>query len=335
MLVVLRTGSAQAASQLEACVSELVIKATAAKFPPLSISERAIRAAILDAISRIQASVSTQEIMRALEVGDIEGAVELVRFELGEEFLLSILPAHLRKAYEISGASAAVETGSLLGVGYSFNIITPRAVDWVRMHAGGLIQQWGDSSRDALRRLIAQGFANGTTASALARQIKNTGIGLTWRQARAVLNMRHRLEADGVPASKIDARAERYFNRLLRERAEMIARTEITSAMTNARLEAWRQAADKGLLDTTHWEKEWLATQDARVCEFCADLDGSRAAVPDGVFVGDSGTIGGTGPGYHPRCRCTVMLVEIGSKPIPRARPNITGDPGIRPQRVA
>lgn len=302
--------------------TEPVLKATAPKTPPLTTTERAIARAILEAVAKMQASASTRAIMEALDNGDVAGAIDQTRFDLGEDYILSILPAKLRDAYEESGLAAAAETSRTLDVAYSFNLITPRATDWVRLNAASLIQQWGDSSRDAIRRLIADGFARGIGSGALARQIKASGVGLTWRQARAVLNMRHREEADGTPADVIDKRAVRYFNRLLKDRAAMIARTEMTRAMTHARLESWRQAIDKRLLDPTQWEKEWLATQDSRVCPECADLDGSRAAVPDGVFVGDSGTNGGVGPGAHVRCRCTVILVEKGSATIPRARPN-------------
>ena len=282
--------------------------------------ERALAKVILEAVAKIQESSVTREIVAALEAGDVAGAVERIRFDLGEDYLLSILPAKLRDAYEASGLRAAAEAAGTFGAEYSFNIITPQAVEWVRRNAGALIQQWGDSSRDAMRRIIADGFERGIGAGALARQIKQSGVGLTWRMSRAVLRMRHRLEEDGRPADQIERMTTRYFNRLLKDRAEMIARTEMTRAMTHARLESWRQAIDKRLLDPTQWEKEWLATHDSRTCERCLDLDGTRAAVPDGVFIGDSGTVGGVGPGYHPRCRCVCILVERGSKQIPRAK---------------
>jgi SPP1 gp7 family putative phage head morphogenesis protein len=315
--------------------TEPVQKASPSRYAIMTATERAIRRAILDAIAKVQQSTSTREIVAALDAGDVNRAVALVRLDLGEDFLRSALPVHLRGAYETAGLAATAETGRQLGIGYSFNLITPRAIEWVSQNAGSLIQQWGDSSRDALRRLIGDAFQRGIGSSALARQIKQTGIGITWRSARAVLNMRHRLEADGVAADTIDKRAERYFNRLLRDRAEMIARTEMTRAMTHARLESWRQAIGRGLLDPGRYVKEWVTTHDARTCETCLALDGARAPVPDGIFIGEDGTNGGLGPGAHPRCRCIVITVEAGSQRIPRAQPNIPGDPGIRPRRAA
>jgi hypothetical protein len=263
-------------------------KATAPRLPPLDATERAIAAAILAAVAEIRDQTVLANIRRALELNDIAGALEAIRFDMGEEYLRSIIPQQLRMAYEQTGIAVARAPA----IGYSFNILTPQAVDWVRENAGSMIRQWGDSSRDALRRIMADGFQNQVTAAVMARRIKDSGIGLTWRQARAVLNMRHRMEADGIAAATIDARAERYFKRLLRYRAELIARTEMARASANARREAWRQAIGAGLLDTGRNEQEWLARIDARTCfpagTFVLMRDGSQQrieTVRQGDFV--------------------------------------------------
>ena len=295
---------------------EPVVKATAPKLPPLSTLERRIRTAILTALDRIQGEARYGDIRDALDRGDVEAAVEAVRIELGEAFLRSAIPQALRQAYEIEGDDVATV------LGYSFDILTPQAVDWVRQNAGSLIRQWGDSSRDAIRNLIAESFRLNVPVGTLARQIRQTGIGLTWRQARAVLNMRQRLMADGLDAAKVDARAERYFKRLARYRAELIARTEMARASEHARHEAWRQGIAEGLIDPSRTEQEWVATHDHRACDDCLDLDGTRASIPDGHFVSATGTDGGLGPPRHPSCRCRATAVAVGSKPLPRAQPN-------------
>jgi hypothetical protein len=295
---------------------EPVTKATAPKLPPLSNLERRIRTALLAALDQIQSQTRTADIRAALESGDVEGAVEAVRVELGEAFLRSAIPQALRQAYEIEGDAIATD------IGYAFDILTPAAVDWVRANAASLIQQWGDSSREAIRNLIAESFRLNVPVGTLARQIRQTGIGLTWRQARAVLNLRQRLAADGLDAAKIDARAERYFKQLARYRAELIARTEMARASENARHEAWTQGIAEGYIDPTRSVQEWVATHDHRACDECLDLDGSRAAMPNGHFVGENGTDGGSGPPYHPQCRCRTILVDAAKPSLQRARPN-------------
>jgi len=296
---------------------EPVAKATAPKLPPLSTLERRIRTALLTALDKIRGATRLADIRDAVDRGEVEAAVEAIRVELGEAFLRSAVPQALRQAYEIEGDDVAT------ALGYTFDILTPQAVDWVRQNAGSLIRQWGDSSRDALRNLVAEGFRLNVPTATLARQIRQTGIGLTWRQARAVLNLRQRLTADGLDAAKVDARAERYFKRLARYRAELISRTEMARASEYARHEAWRQGIVEGFIDPTRTEQEWTATEDHRCCEECADLDGTRASIPDGHFISANGTDGGVGPPLHPACRCRATAVAVGSKPLPRAQVNV------------
>lgn len=306
-------------------------KAYAPKFPSLSDEERALRDALLAATRRIRDRIVAAQIERALEHYDVEGAIHLAQIKLGEDYLASVIPANLRRAYERMGAATTRDVEQRFGIEYTFNQISPGAIDWVQRTAGSLIEQWGHSTREALRQLIARGFQEAIPYGKLARMIRDTGIGLTKQHERWVDRFRARLEAEGFPASKIDARVERYYRQLLKLRAEMIARTEIARASENARLESWKQAINRGLLDTRRMEKEWLATSDRRVCERCSDLDGTRAPAPDGIFVSEGGEDGGLGPPAHPACRCASILVPKGSRKMPRARVNIPGDRGIRP----
>jgi len=66
--------------------------------------------------------------------------------------------------------------------------------------------------------------------------------------------------------------------------------------------------------------KEFLATQDDRVCEWCASLDGKTAGLGENFFnKGDSLTVGGKTmtfdyedipyPPIHSQCRCTIIAV--------------------------
>lgn len=282
---------------------EFISKATAPKLPPLSRLERQIRAALLEALDKIQSSTKVTAIRDALDDGDVEAAVRAVRVDLGEAFLRSAIPAQLRDAYELAADEVALD------IGYSFDILSPAAVDWVRMNAGSLITQWGESSRVSIRNLIAENFKNNVPVMKLARQIRDTGIGLTWRQARAVLNMRQSLEAADVNGKTIDARALRYYRQLAKYRAELIARTETARASIHARQEAWKQGIAQGLIDPNRSQQKWVATSDQRCCDECTDLNGSVAEL-GGRFIGPEGTDGGEGPPQHPACRCSVTITE-------------------------
>lgn len=263
--------------------TEPISKANAPKQPPLTKLERQIRAVLLAALDKIQSSTKVSEIRDALDAGNVTAAVEAVRIDLGEDFLRSAIPSILRDQYELAADTVATD------IGYSFDILSPRAVDWVRANAASMIEQWGASSRIALSELIASNFQQNTPVAALARMIRDTGIGLTSRQARAVDNLRQSLAESGVKQATIDKRAERYARQLAKFRAELIARTETARASIHARQEAWRQGIASGLIDTTRSQQKWVATSDHRCC-FPA---GTMVETPDGqrpiesIRVGD------------------------------------------------
>jgi SPP1 gp7 family putative phage head morphogenesis protein len=320
-------------------MSYRIEKATAPKFPPLGPSEKAVRDALMFAVKRIRDQFVMRDVIRALERNDIDGAVELIRFEVGEEFLMSSLPAHLRAAYELAGHEAARVIATQTGTTITFNIITPQAVQWVMDNAGKLIKEWGASSREAIRDYIVRAFQNPdiTTIPGLSRQIRESLIndlpaitGLTKQQAGWVANMRARLEAEGRKPDQVDRMVERYTKRLLKYRSEMIARTELKKAQIAAQQEQWRQAIEAGLIDPDETEMEWMTREDPRTCAECIELDGARAKLPDGEFRADSG-LTSPGPPQHPSCRCAVALADVGAPHVPStAKPN-DDTPGIRP----
>jgi SPP1 gp7 family putative phage head morphogenesis protein len=278
-------------------------KATAPRYPPLGVTDRAIRDSLLLAVARIKDLFVASQVVRALEANDVEGAIEIIRFEEGEAFLQSVIPSHLRGVYELAAAKAAKDL-TTAGMSIRFDIVNPQSVTWIRNHAAELITQWGQSSQQAIRDLILRAFEDGIPPTSLARLIRDTGVGLTSRQALAVENMRRRLtEAGQLTVEQIQARVERYGRKLLRYRTEMIARTEVIRASREGQQALWRQAVERGLLDPSKALQEWVVAEDERLCPICAELDGTTAPL-EMPFPEP----GGMGPPQHPDCRCTLVL---------------------------
>jgi F like protein len=96
-------------------------------------------------------------------------------------------------------------------------------------------------------------------------------------------------------------KAKVYAEKLLRQRAKTIARTEILRASNAGQRAAWRSARDKGILPRTTL-REWIATGGA--CAICSPLDGKTAGL-DEPFDG-----GIDSPPAHPSCRCTTGLIN-------------------------
>ena len=136
-----------------------------------------------------------------------------------------------------------------------------------RDNAAELVSGIDETTRDSLRDLIAQGLED------------NIGT-------------------DEIAASIADAYA------FSPERAELIAKTEVADANSEAAVEGYRAAKDAGVAV----KKEWLLGGDP--CDICqANADQGPIDVDDDFESGDDA------PTAHPRCECAVgPVVEDGQK---------------------
>jgi len=126
---------------------------------------------------------------------------------------------------------------------------------------------------------------------------------------------------EGEGAKVLAKRVNESIKSLKRSQAERIARTEVLRASNKATIEAYRQS---GVVSG----KEWLTSRDARLCDWCAPLDGK--IIPDSIDknffnkgdqwvvedpkTGNSKTLhlnyDSVGePPLHPNCRCTTVPV--------------------------
>lgn len=148
-----------------------------------------------------------------------------------------------------------------------------------------------------IRILITEAIREGIPVYEAARTIRPL-IGLTAQQGQAVLKYRARLIDNGLTLAKVNEKVDKYAEEKLRERGDMIARTEIMDALNAGQDEAWQQAQDKGLL-TENATKEVILTDDA--CDFCVGI-----AAEGPVLIGDD--FSEEGPPFHPNCRCTEAI---------------------------
>lgn len=81
---------------------------------------------------------------------------------------------------------------------------------------------------------------------------------------------------EGKPLSKADAQAitQRYRNRLLKDRGEAIARTELIGSMHHAQDEGLRQMVDSGRARADAVSREWDASEDSHTRDSHRAMDG-------------------------------------------------------------
>lgn len=221
-----------------------------------------------------------------------------------------------------------------IGVQVSLNRLNPEAVAWLQNYTFALIREVSDEAIEAVRDTILEAFREGGHPYEQARTIRNV-VGLTRSQAAAVRNFRRMLESQAfdqaltrelrdkrfdptllkliqskqaLSKGRIDQMTERYYQRYLKYRAEMISRTESLRASNSGQNELWRQAADQGLLDRDRGRRMWVVARDERLCEICREIPRMN---PDGVKLGETfktsrGPI--EFPPAHVSCRCTCVI---------------------------
>lgn len=227
--------------------------------------------------------------------------------------LASAAQAEARQAVR-SGVRAMNQLPRALTAQFSFDNKDPRAIAWARQRAGSLIAQIEAETLDIIRTIIADSLNSGIPLGPTTERIQRV-IGLHDRWQRAVENSfrkdYERLVGQGlrpeVAQRRANVAAEKYRNRLIKARAQNIARTELAAAQNYGQYLTWVQAADKGLINTGKTMKEWVAGpsgwRGVVVCDICAPMNGQKVpmnqAFSNGVLM----------PPAHPNCRCRAILI--------------------------
>lgn len=190
-----------------------------------------------------------------------------------------------------------------------FEAHDPEVVRWVEQNAARLIVEVGEETRAAVRGIIALAFEEGLPPKRAAKLVREV-VGLTSRQAQAVANLRARLDARGIKADVLDRRVARYAERLRRQRALTIARTESMRAANEGQRQQWRQARDRGYLNEGD-RRQWVATPDERTCPVCWPLRRATAPINEDVWTRTDGVVVNIELPAHPNCRCTAVLHQV------------------------
>src|SRR5690606_30084924 len=122
--------------------------------------EPRIRAGFMAAVTDLSANVNWRELLANLEAGDIEGAIAA----------LNISPAAWQQyseavstAYATSGSAHAAQI-RMIGIGAigtRFNMLNPRAEQWIREHVGSSITGFVEEQIEVARQTIAAGYQLG------------------------------------------------------------------------------------------------------------------------------------------------------------------------------
>ena len=229
---------------------------------------------LFDALDTLKKQIPTASLVDLIEGGQLDQVLAAVKLELPD---LTALRDVIGTIAGQSGRVAAV------GLNMRFDLVNERAVRWAGEYGSQLITEVNRETQQAVAEIVQRGFLEGQAPRVQALAIEQV-VGLHSRDAGAVTRYLSGLVESGVSERRAADLAGTYSKRLLRKRAELIARTETMRASNMGQQLAWDAAADTGLLIREETRKVWIVTDDDRTCSRCMSLE--DATVPlDGSFT--------------------------------------------------
>ena len=296
----------------------------------LAAAAISFRRRFLETVQQITDSVTLAQLEDLLSAGRYDEALVVAE----------IAAANLGTAYSMSFLASADDTmrfiANSINVIVNFDRTNEGAVDMMRRNQLRLVREFTREQRLATRYAMVEGIAQGLNPRQQALLFRQT-LGLTRRQAQAVLNYRRLLEAGDAAAlqralrdrrfdpsvraavsgerpltsDQVDRMVARYRERYIRYRSEVIARTEALRSVHEGAQEAYRQAISEGVLDADELVQEWITATDERVRNSHSFMHGQQRPIGQPFLSGAGNLIRYPGdidaPGSETiQCRCVL-----------------------------
>lgn len=286
-----------------------------------------IRDAFLAAIQDIVDTVLLNQVIDAVQAGDVERAFRVIGFSAAA---MRPITAMIEKAFETGGILTGKTFPTYLNTPsgkavFRFDVRNSRAEKWLREQSSSLVVDITEDARTNIRTVITAGMQEGRNPRNVALDIvgridQSTGhrvggvVGLTTPQEYWVRNTRQKLIAldptyfdralrdkrfdrtvqaaidsgKPLPADVVEKLVLRYKDNALKYRGEMIGRTEAMQSLNASEYEATLQAVDLGATKAGDVQREWDSAHDNRVRWSHRVLNGQKVGLSQ-PFVSPSG----------------------------------------------
>ena len=296
-------------------------------------AERTLRRAAVNAIIASRARLGTRmQLAQLISEGRIEEAVERSARQGAIEIAQSSAAVYVEQGQAMAG-----RLDKILDVTVGFDQVHDFAVERMRRNQLELVRHWTENQREIAHEVIREGIQEGINPIEQARRFR-ASTGLTPRQHQAVSNYRAALERvrDGdttalnralrdkrfdrtvrraisnrepLTDAQINRMVDRYYERSIKHRAEMIARTEAMRSVNAGNQDALRQATADGTVREDEIRRTWVATSDERTRPDHVAADGQEVGMNEPFIVGGASLEFPLDPNGPPEqtvaCRCT------------------------------
>lgn len=179
---------------------------------------------------------------------------------------------------------------------------------WLKVHGAQSISDLPEETRRTIRSVLVETARRGGHPSEVARRIAGL-VDLTAEQTLAVEALIAQALQSGMSEMQARKKAEAFAASLRKERARLIARTEMLRAANAAQESAVQQAYRAGWIDPAITKRVWIAALDSKTCPICAAMAGVEVGFHE-LFQTPVGPL--RHPPAHPGCRCSWGLrVEV------------------------
>lgn len=297
------------------------------------VLERKLGMAWADIAEWLRSQNALDAITARLEARDYAGAIGDI------DSAAARFATEIQEAYAEAGRKAAAWLDRQLPDKLpTFDAANPHAVRRAQANRYELIQGLSNEQREITRNIITDGARRGVNPREMARDLRDS-IGLTPTQEQHVRNYRRALEdarfadastrqlhddrynrtlaaarrdGESLTPAQIDKMVERYRSNYVSYRAEVIARTEGLRAAHEGTEELYRQAVERGDVESRHLVRVWNAgpaTRHAR--EQHQAMDGMTSPMGDAFVAPDGTRLRYPGdpqapPSHTAQCRCSL-----------------------------
>lgn len=267
----------------------------------LAQSEGRFRRAIQNNLSQITDGRRFNRIERLIQQEQYEQAINE-----SARIVAETVNAEFVRTYTVGGFEAADFVQRAIGLQVNFNQVNERAIGQLQQETQRLITRFTEQQRQATAQALqaalpslTEGLRVGVNPRETARAFRDS-IGLTPNQEEWVRNYRRALEQNsarslqyelrdrrfdsttqnaidrGEPLSQtvIDRNVQRYRERAIKYRSEVIARTESLRSLNLGLREGFQQQIDNGNLNANQLQRKWVTARDERVRDSHSPMNG-------------------------------------------------------------
>lgn len=184
------------------------------------------------------------------------------------------------------------------------DLSNPFLVNFINTQTASKLTDLDEKTKEIIRDGVRKSFSNRITPNKIAKEILDQ-IKLSSKENEELIQLQLELEKQGITKTKIVAKIESQRKSLLKEKALMIAATEVRIAHDSCQLAIWKYELSNDFFDEKTTFQVWQT--DRSPCPMCKKMEGKKIKIND-KWVLPNGQRVDVPSESHLGCLCTMTL---------------------------